>query len=138
MDLLIRGDSFADSEALIEYNYEYDLVQCTIEISTNQSIDDYNACLQINTQAANDYAIQIMSGPTAQFFEDLFGGDASTNNEYFADFSTSEQLAFNADAQLYYIFMYTRNQCFDNLRQSSTAGDAGQTAQNNHDLYQSG
>jgi hypothetical protein len=138
MDLLIRGDSFADSEALIEYNYEYDLVQCTIEISTNQSIDGYNTCSQTNTQAANDYAIQIMSGPTAQFFEDFFGGDASTNNEYFADFSTSEQLAFNADAQLYYIFMYTRNQCFDNLRQSSTAGDAGQTAQNNHDLYQSG
>ncbi|MCI5051442.1 MAG: hypothetical protein MRY57_03975 [Candidatus Pacebacteria bacterium] len=143
---LCEADAFNDyqdnltlfTEPQAEYEYEYDLVQCQIDVSTNESVASYTQCVTTNEQAAIDYSTQIMTGPSQQFFDDFYGGDASINSPYYADLTSAEQLEVAEDAGRYYEFMYQRNQCFNNLVIDSTAGDPGQTAQNNWDLLESG
>lgn len=126
------------TEPEADYELEYQLTQCKIEASTNASINSYNSCFQNNEQAAINYASQIITGPSQQFFNDYFGGDASVNNEFFNIFSDDERLVFISDAQNYYEFIYKKNQCFNELLIDTLGGDPTQTAQNNYNLFQSG
>jgi hypothetical protein len=127
-----------NNSARVEYDYEYSLVQCKINVSTNTSINEYNRCFATNNQAAINYATRVLTGPSAEFFDDFFRGNASPSNAYFANFSETQRLNFNTNARQYYEFMYKRNQCFNGLQQSSLSGDPAQIAQANYNLFQSG
>lgn len=126
------------SEPRADYELEYQLTQCKIEASTNSSINSYNRCFRGNEQAGIDYATQIITGPSLQFFNDYFDGDASIENDFFGDFTDDYQLEFIKDAQIYYEFIYRKNQCLKELLIDTLGGDPIQTARNNYNLFQSG
>lgn len=117
------------TEPQADYELEYDLVQCQIDVSTNQSVNDYTQCLATNAQGAQDSATQIMTGPSAQFLNDY--PDYLNQN-------TTDQLEWLEDGFRFYEFEYLRNQCFNELVLDNTAGDPGSTAQSNWELLESG
>jgi len=109
------------------YTLEFELIQCQTEISTTQSIENYSQCVTTNTQAASDYAFNMMNGPSPEFIEEF--------PEYL---DADDELQWVQDATIYYDFMYKQDQCAGDLITDQTAGDPATIAAQNWQTLESG
>lgn len=133
-----ENDSQAFNQAQADFYLAQALAQCKIEISTTNSVNEYNQCLSTNLLAGDAYAGTIMQGPTQKFFDDFFDGVSDATSPYYAELSPEERLDWETSARIYYQFSYQRDQCINILTENTVAGDIGDAAQNNYNLWQSG